>query len=127
MIQTMQKKIKIISLICLIVFMTMGCTMLQRFQAPQSAQGKYLTSLRFFNDTVDRYVVYYRQAKPEVQEQWKQEISPLFIEANAALDLWGLAVAAGGVTAEKERLYFQVRDSILALLLRYEIIKVTGK
>jgi hypothetical protein len=123
---TKPQKNRSIAVICLIAFMVVGCATLlgPRFE---TAQGKYLGALRFFDDTVESYLVYFRQATPEVQEQWRKEIDPYMTQASDALDLWGLALAAGESTVEKQKAYLKIKDTFLALLLQYEIIKVTDK
>jgi hypothetical protein len=109
------KRIKIITVLCFILFIGMACASFG------THEGRYLTALRFFNDTVESYLVCYRQAPDEIKAKWHKDIDPTIVQASAMLDLWGLTVVQGNSTIEKEKAYFAIRDKLLALLIRYGV------
>ena len=93
------------------------------FQAQNTMEQRYLSSLKFFNQNVQMYLDAYDKATPEVQKKWKTNIDPIIEKASTTLDLWGTAI--GTDTAEtKEQAWNIMKDQFIRMLISFEIIKI---
>ena len=52
------------------------------------SKAAYAEALKIYYDNARTYKTYFRAADEITQEKWREEISPLFAEAKAALDMW---------------------------------------
>ena len=52
------------------------------------SKAAYVEALKIYYDNARTYKTYFRAADEVTQEKWRKEISPLFAEAKAALDMW---------------------------------------
>lgn len=52
------------------------------------SKAAYAEALKIYYDNARTYKTYFRAADEATQEKWREEISPLFADAKAALDMW---------------------------------------
>ena len=52
------------------------------------SKAAYAEALKIYYDNARTYKTYFRAADEATQEKWRKEISPLFADAKAALDMW---------------------------------------
>lgn len=92
-----------------IPFFCNGCASLQ------GMDRQYLVARTQFNDEVARYLEYYDAAPPEQQAIYKESIDPLILEAEKALDAWGLALGLGSGSAEMSN-YLDAKNAMIDAL-----------
>lgn len=77
----------------------------------------YLTARLEFNSAVQRYLIYYDAATPELKAKWKAEIDPKILAAETALDAWGLARSGpGGVPPDKIEEALDAKNALIDVL-----------
>jgi len=91
--QVYRKQIVVIMLVIVSLVMLGGCGLQQvqpDVQVKPLVQSKaaYAEALKIYYDNARTYKTYFRAADEATQEKWRKEISPLFAEAKAALDMW---------------------------------------
>ena len=52
------------------------------------SKAAYAEALKIYYDNARTYKTYFRAADEVTQIKWREEISPLFADAKAALDMW---------------------------------------
>jgi len=91
--QVYRKQIVVIMAVIVSLVMLGGCGLQQvqpDVQVKPLVQSKaaYAEALKIYYDNARTYKTYFRAADEATQEKWRKEISPLFAEAKAALDMW---------------------------------------
>ena len=91
--QVYRKQIVVIMLVIVSLVMLGGCGLQQvqpDVQVKPLVQSKaaYAEALKIYYDNARTYKTYFRAADETTQEKWRKEISPLFADAKAALDMW---------------------------------------
>ena len=84
-------KRKTVLLTMVLLVMTMGCvtTQPQEDMTPlRISKLAYLDSIQWYHSQAKTYITWFKAASPATQEKWRNEISPLFLEAKDALDIW---------------------------------------
>lgn len=105
-------KQKFLSSMVLLLFVA-SCATMSTSTTPKAA---YLKARLEFNTLLQQYLTYYREAPPATQQQWKEQIDPLFKQAAVALDLWGLAVKQGQSGTEQQQEYIKLKNKLLDAL-----------
>jgi len=88
----------------------------------ESMKEKYYAALRFFNDTVEDYIVYYNRADEETKAKWDREITPAVKKASVALDIWWDHINAETVN-EKFAVWEKVKYELLLILMTNNLIR----
>ena len=108
----------------LIVFLV-SCAFMHVITEPVSQESRYFSALHQFNDLLDDYLLQYSLASPATQQKWKESLTPAFLGAGSALDIWGVALRAQtGSSHEQEKVFIDARKQIITLLLEYGILEV---
>lgn len=100
----------------------MGCALLGI--APESDREIYLTAVKEYTLTLEKYNAYYVKANDTTKADWKRDIDPWFKKANDALGIWALTLNNGGATGNSEEAYLVVKQELFTLLLT--VFKVEG-
>jgi len=105
----------------LLIVCLVGCATFQRASTPKQ---RYFTALKQFNDTVEDYMIYYKAADVDVQEDWRRTIHPAIRQVSAVLDAWGVLVDEGQPSAQKEQQFIKMRRQLFNLLVERGILEV---
>jgi hypothetical protein len=104
-----------LTIISLAIFMAVmaGCA-----TVPDASKA-YLLADDQFVSLQDQYIAAFKNADPQTQAKWREDITPKMLEASKYLDEWKMALAIGDDPAQQIALYNR-----LYRILLHQIVEV---
>lgn len=86
---------------------------------PHQQEHIYNNVREIWNAGAQQFIIDFKMAPAETKTKWADEVIPVLLEAERALDAWGMAIDAGASDGAQYRAFIQIKNQLLLVANRY--------
>jgi hypothetical protein len=120
MVKKQRNVLAVIVFLGLALFFFYGCA-----TTPQQ-EVIYNNVRQIYNAGVETFLADFKLADPETKRKWADNVAPVLIDVETALDDWGLAIDAGKDDGTQYRTWIKIKNDLLLIAAKYKKDWFTG-